>query len=134
MHQSQSISAIGLRIIDPKDALGTGIHENQIDLLRNFFIGLLPGDGFKAVSHSFQWTLQPVRIVQIVKIGMSFGTNHSKIAVGFGIPFNLPKPPILDQSKYPTAVTTSIAESWKCGDPCLSHSMSPALKIEKFMA
>jgi hypothetical protein len=63
MHQPQSISVIGLRIVDPEDALGTGIHQNQIDLLGNLLVGLFPGDGFKSVSYPLERTLQSMGIV-----------------------------------------------------------------------
>jgi hypothetical protein len=42
MHEPQGIEMIGLGIVNPEDALRTFIHKDEIDLLRNLFIGLLP--------------------------------------------------------------------------------------------
>jgi hypothetical protein len=69
-----------------------------------------------------------------MKVPVSFGTDHSKISIGFRISFDLPEPSILYKGDDSATVTTSIAESWKQGDRCLRHSVGPTLKIEKFMA
>jgi hypothetical protein len=69
-----------------------------------------------------------------MKVPVSFGTDHSKISIGFRISFDLPEPSILYKGYDSTTITATIAESWERGDRGLRHSVSPALKIEKFMA
>jgi hypothetical protein len=133
MHQSQSISVIGLRIVDPEEALGTGIHQNQIDLLGNLLIGLFPRDGFKSIPYPLERTLQAMGIVQIMKISMAFRAHHSQVAIGIGIPFNLPKPSILNGSKYATTIPASVAKRRDPGDRGLCACMSPALEVEKVL-
>jgi hypothetical protein len=63
VHQPQGIGMIRLGIVDPEDALRTMVHHDQVDFLRNLFIGLLPGDGFKTISHPLERTLQSIRII-----------------------------------------------------------------------
>ena len=63
MHQPQGIEVVRLRIIDPEDALRTGIHKDQIDLLCNFLIGLLPGDGFKTIANPLEGTSHAIGII-----------------------------------------------------------------------
>jgi len=44
---------VWLGIIYPENTLWTTVHQNQIDLLADLFIGLLPGDRFKFISNPF---------------------------------------------------------------------------------
>ena len=69
-----------------------------------------------------------------MKITMPFWANHSEIAIGFRVSFNLPEPSVLHKSEYATAITTTIAESWNTGDRCLSAGMNPMIKVEEVMA
>jgi hypothetical protein len=64
---------------------------------------------------------------------MPFWANHSEIAIGFRVSFNLPEPSVLHISKYATAVTTTIAESWNTGHRCFSAGMNPMIKVEEVM-
>jgi hypothetical protein len=54
---------IGLRVIDPEDALRAGIHQDEVDLLGDLLISLLPGDGFKTVSCSLEGIFQAIGAV-----------------------------------------------------------------------
>ena len=69
-----------------------------------------------------------------MKITVSLWANHSKIAIGFRISFNLPEPSVLYKSKYGTTVTASIAEGWNACHRCLNTGMNPTIKVEKVMA
>jgi hypothetical protein len=69
-----------------------------------------------------------------MKITMAFRANHSEVAVGLGIPFNLPKPPILDGSEYATTIPASVAKRRDPGDRSLCACSSPALEVEKVLA
>jgi hypothetical protein len=99
MHQPQGILMIGLRVIDPEDALGPTVHKNEVDLLRNLFISLFPRDGFKSVFNSFQGAFNSIRTVKIMKIPMTLRANDAEIPIGLWIPFNLPEPSILNVSE-----------------------------------
>ena len=69
-----------------------------------------------------------------MKIGMAFWTNHSQVSIGFRIPFNLPKPSILNGSEYAAAIPTPVAEGWDACDRGLFTRVNPILKVEEFTA
>ena len=68
---------VRLRVIHPEDALGTVIHEDQVDLLGDLLISLLPGNGLKPVPHSFQGAFEPVGAVKIIDVAVAAGADQA---------------------------------------------------------
>jgi hypothetical protein len=108
---------IGLRIVDPKDALRTMFHEDEIDLLTDLFVRLFPRNGLKTISDSLEGSFEPVRIIEFMKIAMPFRTDYAKIAIGFGIPLDFPQSAIFHVSEYGAAVSASVAKSGDARGP-----------------
>jgi hypothetical protein len=131
MHQPQGILMIGLRVIDPEDALGAAVHKDEVDLLGNLFISLFPRNGFKSISNPFQRAFNSIRTVKIMKIPVTLRANDAEISIGLRIPFNLPEPSILHVGEYPATISTSITDRRDKGHGSISRGLSPRLEIEK---
>ena len=121
-------------IINPKNGLGPVIHEKQIDPGRDLFIGLFPGNGFKAVVYSLERGTNSVGIVKIMNITMPLGTYDSPVAVCFGIAFDFPDAIVLDIGKNGTAVAAGVAESGNPGDGSFGLRFGPGLEIQDPLA
>ena len=131
MHESERVGLIGLRVIDPEDRFRAVFQQDKVDLLGDLFIGLFPRDRLKLSLYPFQRGADPIGVIDVMKIAVALGADHTLIAVGVRVSLDPPDAPVFHVGKYGAAIPATVAECWNTGDRGFGTCLGPALEIEE---
>ena len=125
VHEPERVRLVGLGIVDPEDRFGAVFQEDDVDLLGDLLIGLLPGDRLKPPVHLFQRGADPIGIVHVMEISVTLGAEDALVAVGLRVAFDPPDAPVFHKGEEGAAIPAPVADGGDAADGRLGARLGP---------